>query len=82
MRVYRLDTKTGSKQFPVRQDGFYVLADPRHGNQKHHAKNQVLVRTESEMIELLRKGFSVRVSTDTAPSLVRLNLFVDGERIS
>lgn len=81
-RVYRLDPKTDRKQFPIRQDGYFVLGDPAHGNQKHLARNQVLVRTEQEMIDLIIKGYAVRVATDAAPSLVRLNLHVDGRKIS
>lgn len=79
MRVYRLDPKSGKKQYPKLQDGCFVLGDPRHGNEKHHVRNQVLVRAEQEMIDLLRLGYSVRVGTDTAPSLVSRNLFVDGQ---
>ena len=82
MRVYRLDPKTGQKQYPKQQNGHYVLGDPKHGNQKHHAKNQVLVRTEQEMIDLIMKGYSVRVGTDAAPSMVRRNLFLDGKPIT
>lgn len=79
MRVYRLDPKTGNKQYPVQQDGCFVLGDPKYGNEKHHGRNQVLVRTEQEMIDLLRLGYSVRVGTETAPSLVSRNLFVDDQ---
>lgn len=82
MRVYRLNPKTDQKQFPIRQDGFFVLGDPAHGNHKHIARNQVLVRTEQEMIDLIMKGYAVRIATDSAPSLVRLNLYVDGCKIS
>lgn len=82
MRVYRLDPKTDREQYPVRQDGCFVLGDPKHGNQKHHAANQVLVRTEQEMIDLIIKGYSVRVGTDAAPSMVRRNLFVDGKQVT
>jgi hypothetical protein len=58
------------------------LGDPRARSEKHHEKNEVLVRTEDEAIRLLRDGFSIRVETATRPSLVRLNLFIDGVRIS
>lgn len=82
MRVYRLDPKTGSKQYPIIQDGCFVLANPEHGGEKHHAKNKVLVRTEQEMIDLIRLGYLVRVGTDAAPSLVSRNIFIDGEQIT
>lgn len=79
MRVYRLDPKSGKKQYPKLQDGCFVLADPKHGSEMHHAKNKVLVRGEQEMIDLLRLGYSVRVGTESAPSLVCRNLFIDGQ---
>lgn len=82
MRVYRLDPKSGRKQYPKQQQGYFVLGDPKHGNQKHHAKNQVLVRTEKEMIDLIMKGYSVRIGTDAAASMVRRNPFVDGKQLT
>lgn len=82
MRVYRIDPKTGNKQLPTRETGHFVLGDPKHGNRKHIASNKVLASTEQEMIDLIMLGFSVRVDTATRPSLVRLNLFVDGKKVS
>lgn len=82
LRVYRLDPKTGSKQYPITQDACFILANPEHGGEKHHAKNKVLVRSEQEMIDLIMLGYSVRVGTDKAPSLVRRNIFIDGEQIT
>ncbi len=51
-------------------------------NRKHTAGNQARVPTEQQAVDLLAKGYSIRVETRTRPSLVRLNLFVDGKRIS
>lgn len=82
MRIYRLDPKTGSKQYPITEDGCFVLANPENGSEKHHAKNKVLVRTEQEMIDLIMLGYSVRVGTDAAPSLVRRNIFIDDEQVT
>lgn len=82
MRVYRLDPKTGKKQLPTKEAGLFVLGDPKQGNRKHVKANKVTVRTEQEMIDLIMRGFSVRVDTDTRPSLVRLNLFIDGKKVS
>lgn len=59
-----------------------MSGDPKHRNQKHHAENQVLVRSEQEMVDLNMSGFSVRAGTDAAPPLVRLNLYVDGQKVS
>jgi hypothetical protein len=80
VRIYR--QHEGRKWPPAKKDGLFVLGDPRAHAQKHHEKNEVLVRTEDEAIRLLREGFSIRVETSTRPSLVRLNLFVYGEPLS
>ena len=77
MRIYRL-MSDGTKWEPALNDGLFVLADPSATNEKHHAKNEVLVRTEDEAIRLLRQGFSIRVKSKAAPVLVRKNLVVDG----
>ncbi|MFD1197293.1 hypothetical protein ACFQ3K_02990 [Brucella gallinifaecis] len=61
MRLYRLDPFTGSKQYLAMQNGYYVLSDPKNGNQKHHAKNKVLVRDEQKMIDLILLGHSTRL---------------------
>ncbi|MCZ7453509.1 hypothetical protein [Rhizobium rhizogenes] len=82
MRVYRLEPKTGAKQYPIQEAGGFILGDPKHGNRKHITANKVTIRTEQEMIDLIMRGFSVRVETKTRASLVRLNLFVDGKKVS
>jgi len=83
-RVYRLDPKTKTEQYTYIENGFYVLGDPAYGKKKHLKKNQVKVKTEREMIDLIiQKGFSVRVNTAAArPSLVRLNIYIDGKKVS
>ena len=80
MRVFRIDPKTNEKQEPIRDsEGYFVLGNPNAGNEKHKKSNKVRIKTEEEMISLIRKGFSVRVRTASAPSLVRLNLFIDNK---
>jgi hypothetical protein len=81
MRIYRL-TPDGKKWPPALENGFFILGDPAKSNRKHTAQNAVLVRSEEEAIDLLSKGYSIRIETATRPSLVRRNLFVDGLRIS
>lgn len=83
VRVYRLEPKTGAKQYPVTdRQGRFILGDPAKGGEKHHAANAVHAASEQEMIDLIRCGFSVRVETATAPSLVRRNLYVDGVKVT
>jgi hypothetical protein len=82
-RLYRLCPKTGARQFAIRDaQGFYVLGSPARGAEKHYEKNKVLTKSEDEMIDLVAKGYSVRVRTDAAPSLVRLNLHLDGVKFT
>ncbi len=81
MRIYRL-TEDGTRWPPAREGGWFVLGDPAKGGQKHHSANAVRVRSEEEVIELLSRGFSLRVETSTRPSLVRRGLYVDGQPIS
>ena len=82
MRVYRL-CKSGEKQVPaVDKDGYFVLGSPQAGGEKHHAKNKIRTGDEDKMIALLHLGYSIRIKTLKSTSLIRLNLFVDGVRIS
>lgn len=78
--IYRLFK--GKKWPPAMRDGCFVMGDPAAGAQKHHARNQILVRSEEEAVRLIRKGSSIRIETETSPSLVRRNLYHDGVPIS
>ncbi len=82
MRIYRWDPKTGEKQ-PAQRDrnGFFVLGHPSKGNEKHHSANKILEVSEEKAIKLVLSGYSIRVKTPTAPSLVNRNLFIDGKQI-
>lgn len=83
MRVYRLEAKTGIKRNAVRENGYYVLGDYKtYGAQQHTVANRVLVRTEQEMIDLILRGYYVRVDNDRRPTLVRRNLHIDGVKIT
>lgn len=49
----------------------FVLADPAQGAHKHHKNNAVLAASYSEALELVRRGFSIRMSDGrSAASLV------------
>lgn len=84
MRVYRLEPKTGLKRYAIQKNGFFILGDPKLGSKRHTVANQVLVRTEQEMVDLITKaGHYVRVeSDDPRGNLVRLNLHVDGRKVT
>jgi hypothetical protein len=81
MRIYR-QLVDGSKWAVAKEDGKFVLGDPKHGNKKHHADLAVRVSTEDEAIDLLKKGFSIRIETKTRPSMIRRNLVVDGKPLA
>lgn len=82
MALYR-EMDDGTRQHAyLDKAGNYVLGDPAHGDRKHLARNKVFRRTEAEVVELVRRGFSVRVVTSTAPSLVRKNLFHNGQPLT
>ena len=79
--IYRL-TPDGRKWPPALEGGFYVLRDPKQGKRKHLAENALRVRSEQEAIDLLRRGFSIRVETPTRSSLVRNDIYVDGVKLT
>ena len=82
MRIYRL-LPDGRKMPPAKDGSVYVLGDPRHGSEKHHARNAVRVSDIDEVIRLIRdEGHSIRIKTDSAPSLVRRNLYIDGVEVT
>lgn len=83
MRVYQLDPKTGVKRYPAQQSGNYVLGDyKKYGARQHIAGNKVFVRTEAEMIALIKDGHYVWVESSPRPSLVRLHLYIDGTKFT
>lgn len=81
--ISRRNPRTGRIERPWREHGGYVLGDPAHGGEKHHKRFAVRVRTLEEVLDHLRRGFSVRMSEGTTrPSLVSpksLEILVDGE---
>lgn len=85
--ITRKNPATGRVETPHRERGFYVLGDPAHGNKRHHKAFAVQVRTLEEVLDHIRRGFSVRMSDGSAaarPSLIApgsLEIVVDGTRI-
>jgi hypothetical protein len=79
-----LEPRTGRKRYAIQENGFFILGDPKLGGKRHTVKNRVLVRTEQEMIDLiLNRQHYVRVeSDDPRGNLVRLNLYIDGKKVS
>lgn len=62
VRIVRIDQNTGEIFVPYRfRDGRFRVADPRFGNKKHHAENQMPVSTEEELVALIRRGFHCRM---------------------
>lgn len=81
--ITRRNPRAGKTETPLREHGWYVLGDPANGQQKHHKKFAVRVRTLEEVLDHVRRGFSVRMSDGlTRPSLISpksLEIRVAGE---
>lgn len=62
MRVIERFRKTGERYVPHRfPDGCFRVADPALGEAKKLAQNQIAVRTEDELLTLIRRRFHVRM---------------------
>lgn len=73
----------GKKRPAAKKAGKFILGDPAKGANKHKVENEVLEPSEDEAARLIEyKRYSIRVETDTRPSLVRRNLFRDGRRLT
>lgn len=72
----RTNPKSGAIERPWRQrdrehNDMFVLGDPAFGAERHHKDNAVFVSSYSEALELVRRGFSIRMSDGRhAPVLV------------
>jgi len=82
-RVYYLDPKTKKKRYAVRENGFFILASrAKYGDDYNKQENCEKVRTDEEMINLIRQDYYVRVESKSRPSLVRLHIYADGKLIT
>ena len=71
--ITRRNPKTGKLETPFKDHGWYVLGDPTHRGMKHHKKFALRVRTLEEVLDLVCRGFSVRMSagpSTTWPPLI------------
>jgi hypothetical protein len=69
IRITRINPRTGQIERPWRnRDGFFVLGDPKHGAQRHHDKFAVKVETLDEVSNLIRRGFSLRMTDGETPA--------------
>jgi len=82
-RICWLDFRMNEVRYPIRdKNGYLVLGDPKCGNEKHHAKNKVKTKDEEEAIDLVKHhNHSIWVGTDSAPSLVNRNLYIDHQAV-
>jgi hypothetical protein len=64
--------------------GQFTLGDPKRGDRKHADGNQLRVVFEDEAVELVRKGWSIRVDGEgcNPPGLVCRYLYIDGIKVS
>jgi len=69
--ITRRNPTSGRIEIPFQEHGCYVLGNPAHGKLKHKTAFAVRVRTLQEVLDHLRRGFSVRMSDGvTRPSLI------------
>lgn len=71
--ISRVNPTTGKTEHPYRdRHGNFVLGDPTFGSELHYRKNAVLTADYAEAVQLVRKGFSIRMSAGdgTPPSLI------------
>jgi hypothetical protein len=48
----------------MNRDGFYVMADPSIGPERHHRRNELLRSSLTEVADDLKKGFMLRMRGD------------------
>lgn len=84
--ITRVHPTTGRLERPhIHPGGYYGLGDPQFGGQKKKARFEVRVRTLDEVLELVRRGFHVRMHDGirkSRPSLISpgsLTIRVEGE---
>jgi hypothetical protein len=73
------------RQFPAQlENAQFVLGDPALGKARHLTRNAVYVRSEAEAVDHINRGYYLRVEAEKGPrpTLVRLNLFQDGIRLT
>lgn len=72
VRIERTRPRPGGIEQPSRTaDGRLQLADPKHGNLKHHAVHAVFVHTLEEAAALIARGFSLWMTREgKRPSLI------------
>lgn len=79
MRIERVVPTTGMRQYPGRnRAGRFVVGDPAFGGKKRRS-----VATEDEAIcYIVTMGYYVMVQAGDQQNMVRLNLFIDGKRVT
>lgn len=70
--ITRRNPRTGRLERPWRnRDGDFVLGDPARGALKHHERFATKVKTLQEVLDLVRQGFSLRMTDgDSPPALI------------
>ena len=70
-RIVRVKPRRGIAEEPVMERGCYVLANPKHGAEKHHAINKVYAKSLEDAAALIEAGYSIRMGgPGKVPSLI------------
>ncbi|MGI4793571.1 MAG: hypothetical protein ACRYG8_05690, partial [Janthinobacterium lividum] len=60
IKIERLRPRSGISEHPLEEKAGFKLADPAYGNEMHHAKHAIHVRTIEEAADLIeRKACSI-----------------------
>jgi hypothetical protein len=59
--IERVKSRPGVIEHPIWSARGYVLGNPEHGKQKHHAIYEVCVKTLDEAATLVERGYSLRM---------------------
>lgn len=65
LTIERLHPRDGIAEKPYRKGTLLMLADPKHGKEKHHAKHAIYVPSLEEAADLIEnRGFSIWMIQD------------------
>ena len=67
--IERTSPRGGIPEHPVWKNRHsFVLGDPKHGDTKHHERNEIYVRTLDDVAAFVANGFSARMGRHGVPA--------------
>lgn len=68
IRIERITSRRGITEDPGITANGYRLADPAHGQHKHHAQHATYVQSRDEAAAFIARGFSLRMGAQGKPA--------------